>query len=93
MTDNFGTSPIVGLTPHDTGHHQYCYLSGQPAIYFSKNFTLDDLRQRVNDANDAGDTHVYVQSKLDSPCTTSGRIGVWYAEAIIREMEDYNAKR
>jgi len=93
MDDRFGTSPIVGLTPHDTGHHQYCYLSGQPAIYFSKKFTLDDLQQRVNDANDEGATHIYVPSNLNSPCTTSGRIEVWYAEAIIREMEDQDAKR
>jgi len=51
------------------------------------------LRQRVNDANDEGATQIYVPSKLDSPCTTSGRLRVWYAEAIIREMEDYDAKR
>jgi len=93
MTDRFGTSPIEGLTLHNTRYPQYCYLSGQPAIYFSKKFTLDDLRQRVNDANDEGATHIYVPSKLDSPCTTSGRLRVWYAEAIIREMEDYDAKR
>ena len=62
------------------------YISAQPAFNFTREFTVADLANRIDEAKRAGLDHVYVKPEVRR--FSGARLDLWYAEALVQRLDN-----